>query len=704
VTEVGSSVERDLGSPDPEVRRRATSRVGDLPAALAIPLLVRSLGDGDWRVRKEATQVARALGPSERLLAALVSLLGPGDNVGQRNAAVETLGAFGAHAVPPVVEALASLDADGRKLAAEVLGAAQDPCAMAVLERLTSDSDPNVRMAAVEAVGCLGVQALDHASRVLLRVLADGDLHARLASLDGLNQLGVVVPWEKLEPLVSDPVLQRAALSAASRSSGPEAARALSAALGDAHRSVFRLALIGLAELLLAGELPGRSGSPAGFTLTSDARERVLATLAPGTQDLEMRRAALVVAAAFQEPAAIDVAIDALVDDRLAREADAALGMFGGRALSRLLSRVAHGDAALRAVAIGRLARLDDVEDEPAVRLALRGAIADPSADVVAAALSALGSLGGPEDIAPVFALVADRPRASLASAKAALSAIAMRHPEDGCATARVARHDEGSRVAVATVIGALRGGVLGEIADDVAYLAAILSSPDPETRRTAVVALGDVGSHLGLDAVQFALADEERDVQLAAVRVLGRLRDGAGRPVGAERLVEIAREANDPELTAYAARALGDSGDPSAPAWLEPLVRSRHAVVAVAAVEALQRLACPARLDALLLAAQHPHVEVVKAALCALEDIADPRVGECLGRSLSHPEWNVRRLAADCLGRFGGDGALWVLRDRLADEREALVREAISRALAMIEAPSTVRRPATISPPKAEP
>ncbi|HMF88921.1 MAG TPA: HEAT repeat domain-containing protein, partial [Gemmatimonadaceae bacterium] len=65
---------------------------------------------------------------------------------------------------------------------------------------------------------------------------------------------------------------------------------------------------------------------------------------------------------------------------------------------------------------------------------------------------------------------------------------------------------------------------------------------------------------------------------------------------------------------------------------------------------------------------------------------------------------WDVRRLAADCLGRFGGRDAAWLLRDRMLGEDEPLVREAISRALSAIEAPSTARRPATIAPPKGEP
>ncbi|HKQ69985.1 MAG TPA: HEAT repeat domain-containing protein, partial [Polyangiaceae bacterium] len=396
-------------------------------------------------------------------------------------------------------------------------------------------------------------------------------------------------------------------------------------------------------------------------------------------------------------------AIDALIDDRVAREADAALRIFAVSALPRILARVAHGDAAQRAAAIGRLVDLVDKGAEESVRLTLRAAITDSSTEVASAALSAIGALGGPEDIAAVFAVVAARQSGSLAAAQSALSALAKRHPEDAKMTAQVARRDQSSHIATSIVIGALGGDVLGSIADDVAFLANALSSPDPETRFTAVEAVAQVGSDLGIEAIQYALADEEREIQLSAVRALGRLRSAAGEPAGGDRLIDLVENASDPEVTAAAARALGDSNDPRANASLRPLALSASPLVAVAAVETLGKLDDPGRVDALIQATRHPHAEVVKAVLLALEGARDPRVLKELGDALHHEAWDVRRLAADCLGRYGGDAANGVLRDKLLGEGEPLVREAISRALSAIEAPSTVRRPATIAPPKAE-
>jgi HEAT repeat protein len=692
-------IDRDLQSPDPEVRRRATTVIPDLPPDQGADYVVRALGDDDWRVRKEAAQIALLLGPSARLLDRLVELLFPGDNVGLRNAVVETLASFGRSAIPAVTGVIPRLDADGKKLAAEILGRAQDPSALVALERLLDDEDANVRTAAAEAIGDLGSLAVDATSRILLRALEQGDLHMRLAALEGLNRLGVVIPWEKLRPLTGDPILRRSALAAASRTGRTEAADALARALADESPAMFRLALVGLAELVLAAETTLRIQA-----LDARARDRLLEAMAPSAKDEGSRRAALVVAAVLGEPGAVDLAIDALTDDRLSREADAALRIFGSSALPRILARVAHGDATLRAAAIGRLRGLVDRQSEDAVRLALRAAIADLSGEVASAALAALGSLGGPEDIAAVFAVVAAKTPGSLPAARAALAALAKRHPEDARMTAQVARRDQASHIATSVIIGALGGGVLGTVADDVSFLGGALSSPDPETRMTAVEAVAEVGSDLGLDAILFALADEERDIQLSAVRALGRLRSKDGRAVGGDRLVELTRESSDPELVATAARALGATRDARARASLHPLAHSVSPLIAVAAVETLGRLDDPQRIETLLELTGHPHAEVVKAVLLALERVSDPRALAELGAALSHEAWDVRRLAADCLGRFGGDQAGRFLNDKLAVETEPLVREALSRALGAIEAPSTIRRPATIAPPKAEP
>jgi HEAT repeat protein len=234
-------------------------------------------------------------------------------------------------------------------------------------------------------------------------------------------------------------------------------------------------------------------------------------------------------------------------------------------------------------------------------------------------------------------------------------------------------------------VIAALVGrGRLGSIDDGelVAFLIRLLLSTSHAERRVALSALAELGSSEALDAVRFALADEEPAVRAEAVRTLGRLKNREGGSVGIPALLEVVSEARDPALVLTALRALGDSSDPRSLGVLGPLVRSDDARVAVTAVEALARHADQRRLSLLFDGLHHNEAEVVKAAMLAIAAEPDPRVVVHLGACLDQPAWDVRRLAADLLGRVPSDASVALLRARLSAEHDPMVRDALTRAL----------------------
>jgi HEAT repeat protein len=215
--------------------------------------------------------------------------------------------------------------------------------------------------------------------------------------------------------------------------------------------------------------------------------------------------------------------------------------------------------------------------------------------------------------------------------------------------------------------------------------------------RRSALSALAAIGGGEALEAVAFALSDEEPDVRVAAVRALGRLSGADGAPLGVERLVEVARTSTDPVLAAAAARALGGLSDARAiPALAELLGREPR--VAVAAVESLGAFRRDDLGDVLSSALAHPDAEVVKAAMRALGSVRDEVTVRQLGLCLDHAEWDVRRLAAELLGTLAGDHAVALLRGRILLESQPLVREELARAITEAETLSGRRR--TAPPP----
>ena len=691
-------IRRALEAADPEERRRAVGRLLDAPSGARVPLLLRALGDADWRVRKEAARLAAELAPAADVLEGLVRVLAPDDNVGLRNAAVEALGAFGTAAVSALRATVSTLDADGRKLVAEALGRSAEPAALDVLDTLIGDSDANVRAAAIEAVGAVGSTAPEQAASVLKRCLGSAERFEVLSALEGLNRLAILVEWPLLERLIDDSVLSRAAWWAAGQAGHAEAASRLVRAVDETRGGGLSTALAAIAALILSGDT-GLGAARSALTALSYERRRALLEQARDPDNPSDRRNALVVLGAIGTTDAADAAIEALGDDRVAAEADAALTMLGPAAILALATRARAGPDDERAACIELLSRLADAQTIATARQAVHDAVHSESLDVVSAGLTALARVGDENSMRLAAGwLRRDASPAVRHAAAAALSACAKRHPEAARVLARRCAPDGPDAAIAAVTIQSVGPPVFGSVPEDIEFLGVAVSNVSVAVRRAVIDALASVASSSAVDAISFALADEAVEVQHAAARALGRVRGEDGAAVGVERLFDVVRKGADESLTVVAVEALGDTGDVKALDVLRPLARSGTPMRAVAAVEAIGRLRVVGRFEALLEPLMHPEPEVVKAALRAMSADEDPRVEAHLGACLDHPAWDVRRLAADLLGQRVGDAPKRLLRLRLTSEAEPLVQEALQRSLAQLEEVLMSRR--TVPPP----
>lgn len=99
-----SALRLDLESRDDEVRRLATESLLALPSEVSLPLLVESLGDASWRVRKAAVdQLAGSMHVSE-VVQSLIGALSDQTNSGRRNSALEALVSGGADVVGAAIQ------------------------------------------------------------------------------------------------------------------------------------------------------------------------------------------------------------------------------------------------------------------------------------------------------------------------------------------------------------------------------------------------------------------------------------------------------------------------------------------------------------------------------------------------------------------------------------------------------------------------
>ncbi|MBV9949475.1 MAG: HEAT repeat domain-containing protein, partial [Myxococcales bacterium] len=681
MSEAAAAVRWLLQQAEPEARRVAVQQIAKVRGGVdSADLLLRALGDEDWRVRKEAALMAPSLERREEVVAGLVAALEETVNIGLRNAAVEALVAIGPDAVGATIEALARLEADARKLAIEVLGGIADGRCTTALARALADEDINVRVTAAEALGNAaqaGDESRELATKALVSALATQNTFLKLAALESLARLDAHLPWRVFEPYVGDPLLRRYAIAAACGSREPEAVCALALATGDESPTIAREAIVALGEFVSAG--------PFDAPLLEVAREAMARTpagrgnarrAALDAEDSVARSGALPLLGLLRDTEDVPLLVGALGED-VAERADLGLRLFGPEAVRPLLAAARDMRPSVRASALGVAATFDgaDAATAAAVREALRAALDDPSAEVIAAAVETLGGRGDAEDLRLIGPLVDHPdPRISAASANAVWN-LAARHMDAARALLADGAPDAGrTRLACIVLGGVASRQPLSE--REVHVLERALAHDSAAVRQAAVAALAQAGGDAAAQAVVFALADEAHPVQLAAVRALGKL----GR---AEPLLEVVADTRDPVLTAAALRALGDADPARAVAAAGPLARHSDAAIASAAVEAIGHIAslsmghatAAACEDALYAALEHPSTEVVTLALSLVGARNGARAFSRLGLCLDHGSSEVRRAAAEMLGQDRGPSAQAFLRTRYEREKDPVVR-----------------------------
>lgn len=671
-------VRASLTDGEPEVRRRAAQDIPTLPAPESCELLLAALGDEDWRVRKEAAAIATRVEPRTAVVFAVARALAEHDNIGLRNAAVEALILIGPDAVPGAIDALDRLDADGRKLAVEVLAGAPTLAGMKTLVRASRDPDVNVVVAAVEGLGkadLAGEEARELATTTLTALLgSEGCEHTqvRVAALDALRALEAPISWTSLEPLLADTLLKRSAIAAAAGNIAPRALLTLAQTIADPSPSLSREATRSLGRSLEEAWNDGALVEIAAKNLRASpaahARLRVLAKEA----DEPARGAAILALGLVRDPDDVSLIADALQVDDVAERAEAALHLFGQEAVEPLLVAGLGAAPSLRGATISMLPDLAPSESEPLV--AVREALEDPSPEVVAPALKSLAIVGAASDLSAVARHTQSADRKVASAAHGALSAIATRHvaPAREMLAGVDPRGDDALWAAI--VIEALaRAGAAAP--SDAEFLESALTHREAAVRRSAIDALAAIGGEDAAQSVTVSLADEEAVVALAAIRALGRL----GR---AEQLASLAATTRDPIRLGTVIRALRDADPERAFAAARPLLRSREPSIAAAAIDVVGGVGLEGHVEALMSATDHPDHEVVKLALGEIAKLGDERALTALASAIDHDAETVRRCAAELLGALGPDGES-ILRARLDRERSPEVRRSIMQALA---------------------
>jgi HEAT repeat protein len=665
-----SEIQMALDSADVEVRRDAVLAAGAAHDAALSGLLLRALGDADWRVREEAIRVVGEIAVEFELLKPLIEGLCQGTNVGLRNAARDVLRRLGGLAARSLVAALTEVEPNDRKFIVEALACGGTDEAIDTLIESVHGPDPVIAVAAMDGLAQLGGPRVEAALR---EKLGRGDTFERAAALDALEHLSAAVKYDELAPLLADRLLRRVALDALGRSGDVRAVPHLLSALGDRSTHVTSRALLGLYRL--------QSQNPEARRLLIDEfsrRSLAVATLKTliGDEDRALAQAAATLLARARDADAVRLCVELVGRDVAPNQLAAAFDEWPELALRDVL-QLASSEASWRAPALELACEIADranaiVEVVVRLRGALREASGDADPAVAVAVLRGLGRFGEAVDVAALLKQTRDADVDVAVAAGNALRELAFREPS-AVRNGLVNVTPQGpAGLAVAELLVDLGAR------DALDRLRQALLSDEPSTRVYAIAGLSRLGGEAAAELVALALSDQSAEVQVAAIEALSVMRGASLQ--SSETLLRF--ESSDADVLCVFARALSSLSDPQAVVRLHGIARSGPREARVAALQSLSALG-DADLEALLFeASRDADPEVAKEAISELGGAGGPEAPAVIAQALHHAAPDVRRLAAAWLARIGDRASVDALFDCLQAEHDPLVRNVVVEAL----------------------
>ena len=668
----GDRLDQAFHSADPDVRRRAVQSMSLRPRGTPLTQIVDALSDSDWRVRREAISLASQTADKDALIDALLVRLVETDNTGLRNAAIEVLGMIAQGQAHKFATALAAVDQGAQKFLVEAMGKTRDPRMIDHLEPLVDGSDANVAAAAVEALVCIGGS---RAEGLLKERLSTPRLFLRISILEGLTRLGTRLTWCELAPAVDDAIVRRISAELLGRTGEPEALEFLLDLATDPSPQTSSAALRAIAVLASETESDQDELIDRLSASNESFRRAIHEALLHG--DTPTRQGAAYLAVLCQDESSLEAVLQAVADDVVSPETVVALRGSGSALIEPLLMQ-RGGETRVWAIALELAAELSyrHLEEVPAVtRDRIRSLIERDLTDAVdavrAAAAESLLWWGDPRDCRALVECLSSPSHEVRAAATSALEGLVKRVPAAVEQALEEADVDGPGGADIAHLLSRLDSPRAEEL------LKRGLHSGDPRTRRAAVQALAIANASDMAQLIGYAVADEDIDVQIAAVRTLGQMSTKE-----ADVPLRTALDSPFAPTRAEAALALGRREANGAIPSIRALLEDKEPVVVSAALDALAWLGDSEVPTAVERALCHPDDEIYQAGLRAARTLPIGDAERQVGRGLAHSAWNVRMLAIKLLLDLDTEHTRKLLRHALTDETDSMVRHAIEAGL----------------------
>jgi len=503
--------------------------------------MLAALSADDWQVRREAVQEVSQRAAPEAITALLHSVVENHHNPSLLNSALQVLAASDVDTLSPLTELLQGPDSDLRMQAALALGERRDGRAIGPLLKALNDDDANVRYHAIEALGRLkAVDAVD----ALAEIAESRDFFLAFGALDALAKIGDPGIAPRIVPLLEDELLRDPAISVLGQLGDETSVASLTALLNTPAAPTDQIAdaLATLSDRYeqqygegsYIAELTNHDISPTGVQNLLDALET------PGKENL--RSIALVLG--WLKSTSVDRALTRLMGRvDLRNEIIDALVRHGSATSELLIAQLTSEDLEVRRSAVVALGRIGDSSATPALvstlddeALAIDAAsalaqIGDPAAvdgllnllgnsdaSIRQAAVSALNAVIPPSMSGRIIPLLHDSdPNVRESAVKIAGY---FGYPEAASALVELSR-DPNERVRCAAIEH------LPYVEDERALevLVHAIKDETPIVRAAAARALGTMDAPEAVQSLIKGLSDEDVWVRYFSARALGRRR-----------------------------------------------------------------------------------------------------------------------------------------------------------------------------------
>ncbi len=658
-----------IKSKDDEERRRGLLDAASLPHDQGIPIIMNSLGDESWRVRKQAIEIISSSDDPSIFVPHLIGALRRKGEVELRNASIEALIRIGKNSLNTLLAAMRDEDPDLRKFIIDVLGELKEHETVPYLIEALNDNNQNVAYAAAEALGKIGgIDAID----ALIKVLRDGELWIKYAAADALVSLNAYVPEEIILSLAENRILKKKAIELLGRYGTISSLGMILDSIREGSKGNVEVAVQACYNLYerfkkSEKELAREKIREALEGINKDLIEPIIHSPQPS-----IKKAIFKILGISGKIEFLKEMVEA-VDDEMGDTIIGAVKEMGEGAVPKLMEIfevVEDRKKAFICILLGELK--DSVAEEFLIRN-----LQHSYGHVRREAAIALAKIGSEKAIASIFDLLSDKFEDVQLFAQNALSMLSERYPE------RIVKTISSLYGSAHHILKRNLIRLIGKIKREELLQFLLLAIKDgyASIRKEAFIAIGELGYGASiLDNLITALTDEDPDVRLNVINILGKIREPAAR----ESLLLMLNDDNL-WIRVAAIRALGEIGGQDVVEKIRDMLGRGSGIEIIASLESLGQIGDKGSVGAILPFLSNPDPEIVKAALKAILRIGMPNIFPILEALIRHENWSVRGAAISALEDIGGGRASEILEKHYPFETDEFIKRSIERALSKI-------------------